>query len=310
MNYLVTGGAGFIGSHFVDYILSVEPEAQIKVLDKLTYAGNLDNLQPALSSGRVVFIKGDICNYSMVVDLVQESDILVNFAAESHVDRSIEDSSEFIKTNIVGVETLLRASIRKKGIKFIQISTDEVYGSIDEGSAIEESLLQPSSPYAASKAAADLVCESYFKTFSIDVRITRCSNNFGTRQFPEKLIPLVLSRINTENKIPVYGTGKNKREWIHVADHCKGIYQVINYGNPGEIYNIGSGEEYSNIDLIRLILDKSGSSHDLIDFVKDRLGHDSRYSLDSTKIKSECGFSATENFETRIFELISKSRDS
>jgi len=285
MKILVTGGAGFIGSNFVIRTLEKLPDAQVTVLDKLTYAGNPANLRDVEKNPRFRFVKGDICNRGVVEKTVKGCDVVVNFAAESHVDRSIDDASAFVRSNFGGVHQLLEAC-RKFGVpKFQQISTDEVYGSASSGSFDEESNLNPSNPYSASKASADLLVKSYFATYGLPVVITRSTNNYGPRQHTEKLIPKMITNAMNDRKLPVYGDGKNVRDWIHVFDNCDGIELVMEKGKLGEVYNIGGGNERTNIEIVRMILQSLGKPESLIEFVKDRPGHDRRYSLDCTKLK-------------------------
>lgn len=297
---LVTGGAGFIGSNFIRYALKTFPDWFIVNLDKLTYAGNLENLQDVEEHPRYRFVRGDIADRELISVLFQEEkfDVVINFAAETHVDRSILDPSPFLNTNVIGTQILLEAA-RAYGVKrFVQISTDEVYGSIPEGRFTETSPVQPSSPYAASKAAADLLCLAYYKTYGLPVIITRSSNNYGPYQFPEKLIPLMIRNALQGKPLPVYGKGENIRDWIYVEDNCRAIALVVERGRIGEIYNIGSGEERRNIemvrDLCRILASRLNRSveefESLITFVKDRPGHDYRYALDSTKIQRELGW--------------------
>lgn len=305
MKVLVTGGAGFIGSNFVELALSEEFSAisSVIVLDKLTYAGHLTNLNEVLKNRNFQFVKGDICDPKIVDELVAQIDVIINFAAESHVDRSIENSSEFVKTNILGVQVLLDAAKKYKIKKFIQISTDEVYGSILEGSWDESCPLLPNSPYSASKASADLLVRSYFHTHQLDVNITRCSNNFGPKQNLEKLIPHFISRLLEDKKVPIYGDGKNVRDWLYVSDHCKGIYKVLLSGTPGEIYNIGGGVEMTNIEITNLLIDLLGKDISLIEYVNDRPGHDFRYSVNWNKI-SKLGYTPSNDFMVNLMQTI------
>lgn len=299
MKVLVTGAAGFIGSTFVDFALSESEElgiTQVTAIDSFTYAGSLLNLQNASGNSRFELVKGDIRDAELISELVHASDIVLNFAAESHVDRSIEDPTIFVDTNVMGTLNILNA-INQMGKRLIQISTDEVYGSIESGSWDENFPLRPNSPYAASKASADLMVRSYFQTYGCNTNITRCCNNYGPRQYPEKIIPLFVSRLIRGETIPVYGNGLNKREWIHVNDHVRGILKVLQFGKPGEIYNLGSGFELSNIDLAIKILGILDIPQSRIEFVKDRLGHDLRYSLDFTKACNDLGFECLEDFE-------------
>jgi dTDP-glucose 4,6-dehydratase len=288
MKVLVTGGAGFIGSNFIHYIFKKYPDWEVTNLDSLTYAGNLENLQDIENDRRYHFIKEDITHRAQIAAVISQGfDVVVHFAAESHVDRSILDSSPFIDTNIRGTQVLLEA-IREFGVrKYIQVSTDEVYGSIENGKCCETSALLPNSPYAASKTAGDLICRAYFKTYGLPVIVTRCSNNYGPFQFPEKLIPLVVTNALENKEVPVYGDGKNIREWIHVEDHCRALDCVIREGRAGEIYNIGSGVEKTNLDLVQHILRILDKPQSLIKYVTDRPGHDRRYALDATRIGVE-----------------------
>uniref|UniRef100_A0A7J3M2I2 dTDP-glucose 4,6-dehydratase n=1 Tax=Archaeoglobus fulgidus TaxID=2234 RepID=A0A7J3M2I2_ARCFL len=297
MKILVTGGMGFIGSNFVRYMLQKYRGLEILNLDALKYGSNPDNLRDL--KDRYSFIKGDIADFELVSELVAKSDVIVNFAAETHVDRSISNPEAFVHSNFIGVFTILEA-IRKKNkeAKFIQISTDEVYGDIMSGSFKEDDRLKPSSPYSATKAAADLLVLSYIRTYGIDARITRCTNNYGPYQFPEKLIPKTIIRAFLGLKIPLYGTGKNVRDWIFVEDHCRAVDLVLQKGDPG-IYNISSGEEKTNLEVVETILKIMGKDENLIEFVEDRPGHDFRYSLDSSKIR-ELGWRPRVSFEEGI----------
>jgi dTDP-glucose 4,6-dehydratase len=291
MKLLVTGGAGFIGANFIHFINGKHPEWQVINLDKLTYAGNLKNLE-GIAIERYRFVKGDIACTEIVNELAGEGlDIIVNFAAESHVDRSIDDPTTFIENNIKGTQVLLETA-RRWGIgKFIQVSTDEVYGALGStGMFSESSPLAPNSPYSASKASADLLCRAYSKTYGLPVIVTRCSNNFGPRQFPEKFIPLIITNALKDEQIPLYGDGLNVREWIYVIDHCSALEAVILGGKDGEVYNIGSGQELANYELAREILKQLGKPENLIKYVKDRPGHDRRYAIDSVKIQRELGY--------------------
>jgi dTDP-glucose 4,6-dehydratase len=286
MNILITGGAGFIGSNFIRHILNKYPGYKITNLDKLTYCGNLENLKDIENSPNYKFAKGDICDKRIVDKLAKDSDIIVNFAAQTHVDRSIVDASEFIHTNVYGTHTLLESARRYKISKFIHISTDEVYGSREQGSFKEEDALHPNSPYAASKAAADhLVC-SYFVTYKLPVIIIRSSNNFGPYQYPEKVIPLFITNALEGKNLPLYGDGLNVRDWLYVQDNCQAIDLILHKGELGQIYNVAADSERTNLELTRLILKIMGKPEGLIEYVKDRLGHDRRYSLDSSKMRS------------------------
>jgi len=305
MRLLVTGGAGFIGSNFVRRIVNgtYSGVSQLTVLDKLTYAGTLKNLE-MLPADSFEFIKGDIANPDLISGLTKRHDAIVNFAAESHVDRSITGARDFIETNVLGVQNLLAASLQNQVSVFVQVSTDEVYGSISEGSWSEEYPLLPNSPYSASKASADLICRSYNRTFGMDIRVTRCSNNYGPHQFPEKVIPLFVTNLIDNGKVPLYGNGLNVRDWLHVDDHCDGIYSVLSEGKSGNIYNIGGGRELTNRELTEIILRKFGRDESSIEYVTDRLGHDLRYSVSHEKISRELGYKPKINFEDGIKETI------
>lgn len=295
---LVTGGAGFIGSNFVHYLVkrhdAQSDGLQIIVLDALTYAGNLENLKGLPEKAQVRFVKGDVRNWQIVEELVKNSDEVIHFAAESHVDRSISDPGIFIDTNVKGTLNLLDASKKYKK-RMVLVSTDEVYGSLDSGFAKEEDFLNPSSPYSASKASADLLALAYHRTYGLDVVITRCSNNYGARQYPEKLIPLTIKRIIDGKKIPVYGQGSNVRDWIHVEDHCEGLYLALSKGSPGRIYNFGDVDQITNIEIVSQLLTIMNQSTDLIEFVEDRLGHDFRYAIDASRARNELGWKAQKN---------------
>jgi dTDP-glucose 4,6-dehydratase len=301
MKLLVTGGAGFIGSNFVRHIRQEHSDWEITNLDKLTYAGNLENLKDIQDQPDYHFVKGDIADRKSVDKLLgQGFDVIVNFAAESHVDRSILDASPFIETNVKGTQVLLEGA-KKHGIqRFIQVSTDEVYGSIDSGRFTEESLLSPNSPYSASKTAADLLCRAYFKTHRVPAIVTRCTNNLGPYQFPEKLIPLVITNALEDKPVPVYGDGLNIRDWIFVHDHCRALDVVLQKGKPGEIYNIGSGNEKTNLELIHKLLELLDKPQSLIQFVTDRPAHDRRYALDCAKITTELGWKPAYSFEKAL----------
>jgi len=287
LKVLITGGAGFIGSTFVRYMLREHPGWEVTNMDKLTYAGNLENLGDIHNEPRHRFIKGDIADGGAIDELLREGfEVIVNFAAESHVDRSIIDSSPFIETNIKGTHVLLEGARRYKVGRFIQVSTDEIYGSLGaEGKFTEDSPMLPNSPYAASKAAADLLCHAYWRTYTLPVIITRCSNNFGPSQFPEKLVPLVITNALEDKEIPVYGDGLNVRDWIYVEDHCRALDLIIQRGKPGETYNIGANNEKTNLELVERILNVMGKPRSLIRFVADRPGHDRRYALATAKIE-------------------------
>ena len=302
---LITGGAGFIGSNFVRYMLDKYDDYQIVNLDSLTYCGNLENLSEIEDNPNYTFCKGDITDKELVFKITSDVDYIINFAAESHVDRSIEDPEIFIKSNVLGTQVLLDAA-KKYGVKkYLQVSTDEVYGSLGKtGYFREDTPLAPNSPYSASKASADLMVRAYNRTFDLPVNITRCSNNYGPYQFPEKLIPLMISNALEDKPLPVYGDGLNIRDWLHVYDHCSAIDLVLHKGKIGEIYNIGGNNEKKNIEIVKLILQNLDKPESLIKFVKDRLGHDKRYAIDSSKIQNELGWTPKYTFETGIAETI------
>ena len=310
MQYVVvTGGCGFIGSNFVRLQLAEHPERQVINLDLLTYAGNPRNLEDVADSSRYVFHRVDICDAEAIRQVLEPlpgaEPAVVNFAAESHVDRSIADSGPFIRTNIVGTQVLLDACREHAVSRFVQVSTDEVYGSLgDEGLFVEETPLDPSSPYSASKAAADMLVQSYCRTFGFPGVTTRCSNNYGPYQFPEKLIPLFISRALNGESLPVYGTGKNVRDWIHVTDHCRGIEAALTGGQPGRVYNFGGNAEVQNLELTRLLLKLLDRPESLIQFVADRPGHDHRYAIDFSRARDELGWTPTVTFEEGLRETI------
>ncbi|AYO29929.1 dTDP-glucose 4,6-dehydratase [Biomaibacter acetigenes] len=307
MKILVTGGAGFIGSNFIRYMLKQHKDYKIINLDKLTYAGNLENLKDVEDNPNYIFINGDITDKNLVESLFFSYDIdyVINFAAESHVDRSIEDPQIFLKTNVIGTQVLLDASKKVNVKKFLQVSTDEVYGSLGPtGYFTEQSPLSPNSPYSASKASADLLVKAYAHTYGLPVNITRCSNNYGPHQFPEKLIPLMIINAMNDKDLPVYGDGLNIRDWIYVEDHCRAIDMVIHHGTVGEIYNIGGNNEKTNIDIVKYILKEIGKPESLIKYVKDRPGHDRRYAIDSTKIQEELGWKPLYGFEEGMKKTI------
>ena len=312
MRLLITGAAGFIGSNFVRMIASgkIEGVSSVAVLDKLTYAGVSENLTQAENISNYSFVEGDICDPNLVASMLKTVDAVINFAAESHVDRSINGASDFVQTNIVGVQVLLDA-IKGSGreIRFVQVSTDEVYGSIESGSWTEDWPLQPNSPYSASKASGELLARSYNRTHGLDIVITRCSNNYGTHHFPEKLIPLFITNLIEGKKVPVYGTGENVRDWLHVDDHCRGISSVLLNGRSGEVYNIGGGRELTNNEITSLILEAMGADPSRIEYVEDRKGHDLRYSVDWTKINRELGYEPQVKFEDGLKETIQWYRD-
>jgi dTDP-glucose 4,6-dehydratase len=310
MNLMITGGAGFIGSRFAELLVSQKIPNQfssITVLDNLTYSGNLTNLDSIISTPEFYFHKVDICNQTEVEAVIKEHsiDVIVNFAAESHVDRSIESSYEFLHTNVMGTQNLLDLAKKYSVTRFLQVSTDEVYGAIPEGSWDEDEPLKPNSPYSASKAGADLLVLAYGKTFGINVGITRCCNNYGLRQFPEKIIPLFVSNLIDGKRVPIYGDGNQIREWIHVDDHCHGVFEVLQNGKSGEIYNIAGTNELRNIELARKIISYFDKNEDeAFEFVEDRKGHDIRYSLTGNKSRTELGIEPKIDFETGLRETI------
>ncbi|WP_060905401.1 dTDP-glucose 4,6-dehydratase [Streptomyces scabiei] len=290
MRILVTGGAGFIGSEFVRAILSADPESSITVLDCMTYSGVEENLAPVAHHPGYTFVRGDICDMNTVDAVTPGHDAVVHFAAESHVDRSIAGAAPFVRTNVVGTQVLLDAARRHGVGRFLQVSTDEVYGSISDGSWTEESRLAPNSPYSASKAGSDLLALACHRTHGLDVVVTRCSNNYGHHQFPEKVIPLFLTNLTDGKKVPLYGDGANVRDWLHVSDHCRAIELVLRGGRAGEVYHIGGGTEITNKELTGALLEATGHGWEMVQQVPDRKGHDRRYSLDNTKIQRELGF--------------------
>ncbi len=306
MRFLITGAAGFIGSNFVRHLYknSKLTTSKVVVIDKLTYAGSLTNLTSFSNKNNFKFIKGDICDANLIRDLVSDCDIIVHFAAESHVDRSIDSSKEFIRTNILGTEILLNEVKNNPKVKFLHVSTDEVYGSIESGNWDESCALKPNSPYAASKASSDLLALAYCHTYSLDIMISRCCNNYGPNQFPEKLIPLFVTNLMNGKKLPVYGDGSNVREWIHVDDHCKALELIIHNGAPGEIYNIGTGIEISNLNLAKKLLKIFNFDESYLHFVDDRLGHDKRYSLNFAKARIYLGYEPSVSFDEGLKETI------
>lgn len=320
-NVLVTGGAGFIGSNFVHYLLGEESEISLVNLDLLTYAGNLGNLKDCENDLRYHFVKGDIRDRRLLKELFARYnfDTVVHFAAESHVDRSITDPEVFLTTNIMGTQALLDAAKQhwkiepdnkysreyREGVRYLQVSTDEVYGALGaKGMFTEKTALAPNSPYSASKASADMMVRAYHNTYGLPVNITRCSNNYGPYQFPEKLIPLMIHNTETDKALPIYGDGMQIRDWLHVRDHCAAIYTVLKKGTAGEVYNIGGNNEKANIEIVKLILNTLGKGESLITYVQDRPGHDRRYAIDNTKITTELGWRPTYTFEQGINETI------
>jgi dTDP-glucose 4,6-dehydratase len=308
MRVLVTGGAGFIGSHYVRQALAgaypTLSDAEVLVLDKLTYAGSEENLESVADDPRLRFVRGDICDAELVNELMNGIDLVVHFAAESHVDRSILGSADFVLTNVLGTQTLLQAALSARVGKFVHVSTDEVYGSIQEGSWSEDHILEPNSPYSASKASSDLIARSFYRTHGLPVCVTRCSNNYGPHQFPEKVIPLFVTNLLDGAKVPLYGDGLNVRDWLHVDDHCRGIQLVADAGRPGEIYNIGGGTELSNRELTERLLAAVGAGWDMVEPVDDRKGHDRRYSVDITKINTELGYAPKVSFEDGLADTV------
>lgn len=306
MKLLVTGGAGFIGSNFIRQIMTLHPDFEIVNLDNLTYAGNLNSLKDMEKNPLYTFIKGDICNRDLVSSILTRHSVdkIIHFAAESHVDRSIADSSAFVKTNVLGTHILLECAREHALSSFIHISTDEVYGSTSSGSFNEKAILNPSSPYSASKAGSDLLALSYFTTYNLPIIITRCTNNFGPFQYPEKLIPRFVTNLISDKKVPVYGTGENVRDWIHVSDHCRAIEFLLQKGDYGEIYNIGGGNEKTNLQITQMILKLLKKDTSMIEYVANRPGHDFRYSLDCSKLHA-LGWKPTYSFEEGLRDTVS-----
>ena len=308
MKILVTGGAGFIGSNYVRHLVTGDYEGfdapEVTALDKLTYAGNLENLGPVSEFPNYRFVRGDICDPGLLAELLPGHEAVVHFAAESHVDRSIAGAADFIHTNVLGTQQLLQASMDADVTTFVHVSTDEVYGSIEEGSWTEDFPLEPNSPYAASKASSDLIARSYARTFGMDVRITRCSNNYGPYQYPEKVIPLFATNLMDGLTVPLYGDGLNMRDWLHVDDHCRGIQLVLTGGRGGEVYNIGGGTELTNKQLTELLLAATGRDASFVVPVEDRKGHDRRYSVDFSKITRELGYRPQVDFERGLAQTV------
>jgi len=306
LKILVTGGAGFIGSNFVRYFLRAHPESAVLNLDKLTYAGNLDNLAEVEAQANYQFVRGDIGDTALVESLLdQQVAAIMHFAAESHVDRSIADARDFVRTNVLGTYSLLEAARRKRIPRFVHVSTDEVYGSLGPGEVAEERApLKPNSPYAASKAAADLLVRSFWQTYQFPAIITRSSNNYGPNQFPEKLVPLMITNALEGKRLPIYGDGLNERDWIFVEDHCCALDRILEAGQPGEIYNIGSGRPVTNLEIVRRLLRIMGRPEDLLEFVEDRPGHDRRYALDTNKIRGELGWEPAVGLEAGLTQTV------
>lgn len=307
MNVLVTGGAGFIGSNFVHYLLERESNSTVVNLDLLTYAGNIENLNDVKENPNYHFVRGNITNTELVNHIVDEYGIthIVNFAAESHVDRSILNPDVFVETNIQGTLNLLNIAKEKNIKKYVQVSTDEVYGELGpEGYFTEDTPLAPNSPYSSSKAGADLLVRAYHETYGMDINITRCSNNYGPYHFPEKLIPLMITNAMDNKELPIYGDGKNVRDWLHVKDHCQAIYLVMTKGLSGEVYNIGGHNERTNNEIVDIVVEELNVSRELIKYVEDRLGHDRRYAIDPTKLMNELGWEPEYTFDTGIIETI------
>ena len=313
MRVLVTGGAGFIGSNYVRELVGGSypafADAEVVVLDKLTYAGNEENLAPVAGSDRYRFVQGDICDPTAVAKVMEGADVVVHFAAESHVDRSISGSADFVLTNVLGTQTLLQGALDAGVGKFVHVSTDEVYGSIDEGSWPETHPLEPNSPYSASKASSDLLARAFHRTHGLPVSITRCSNNYGPYQFPEKVLPLFVTNLMDGGKVPLYGDGLNVRDWLHVDDHCRGIQLVAESGRPGEVYNIGGGTELTNRELTELLLAAMDADWSSVEMVTDRKGHDRRYSVDITKISTELGYAPRVDFAEGLASTVAWYRE-
>jgi dTDP-glucose 4,6-dehydratase len=311
MRVLVTGGAGFIGSHYVRELVSGSypafAGAEVVVLDKLTYAGSETNLAPV--AGKFEFVRGDICDAEVVAEQMRGVDVVVHFAAESHVDRSITGSADFVLTNVLGTQTLLQGALNAGVGRFVHVSTDEVYGSIEDGSWSEDHVLEPNSPYSASKASSDLLARAFHRTHGLPVSITRCSNNYGPYQFPEKVIPLFVTNLIDGRKVPLYGDGLNVRDWLHVADHCRGIQLVAEAGRAGEIYNIGGGTELTNRELTEKLLAATGRDWSFVEPVTDRKGHDRRYSVDISKISAELGYQPQVDFEVGLADTVEWYRE-
>ena len=309
MKLLVTGGAGFIGSHFIRYIINKYAEYEVINLDKLTYAGDLSKLEDISGNSRYCFVQGSVTDHGLVDDLVSKADVVIHFAAETHVDRSIDDSSPFLTTNVIGTQVIIDAVLRHGHKRYIQVSTDEVYGDIKKGFFTEQSMLKPSSPYAASKAAADLLVLSYVRTYGLPAIISRCSNNYGIHQFPEKIVPFFVKKLMNGEKVPLYGDGSNVRDWLHVIDHCSAIDLMLHKGEIGEIYNVGAHNEQNNLSITKRMLKILELPDDKIEFVEDRLGHDIRYAIDSSKIQNNLGWSPKFSFDEGFKKVIEWYQD-
>jgi dTDP-glucose 4,6-dehydratase len=303
MRILVTGGAGFIGSHYVRTLLTERDDVEVTVYDKLTYAGNLANLEPVAASPRYRFVQGDIVDARLLDEVLSGHDAVVNFAAESHVDRSISGAADFVVTNVLGAQTVFDACLRNAIPRVVHVSTDEVYGSIATGAFRETDILEPNSPYSAAKAGADLLARAYFVTHGLNISITRCSNNYGPYQFPEKVIPLFVTNLVEGKTVPLYGDGLNVRDWLHVDDHCRGIALVLERGEPGEVYNIGGGVELTNAELTRRLLDACGATWDSVEYVEDRKGHDRRYAIDDSKLRG-LGYAPRTSFDEGLASTV------
>ncbi len=304
MRLLITGGAGFMGSNFIRYILNKYTDYEVVNVDKLTYSGNLENLKDLSDSRRYKFVKGDICDQSLIEENIKGVDAVINYAAQTHVDRSIMDTSSFVKTDVLGLQNLLEESRKRAISKFIQISTDEVFGSIEEGKFKEDSSFMPNSPYAASKAGGDLLCRSYAITYKMPIIVTHSCNFFGPYHYPEKFIPLAIVNLVQGKKVPLYGDGQNVREWIYTEDHCRAIDAILHKGRLGEVYNISTEEQWCNIDVVRLILKIMGKGEDSVTYVKDRPGHDFRYALDAGKIKKDLLWRPSYKFKDALIETV------
>ena len=304
MHLLVTGGAGFIGSNFIRYIFEKHPDYLITNLDKLTYAGNLDNCVDYADNSNYSFVEGDIIDQKLAYELAEKVDVIINFAAETHVDRSITGPAVFLETNVTGTQILLEAAKKYKHERYIQVSTDEVYGDIEEGFFTEESPLKPSSPYSASKAAGDMLCLAYKRTYDTPVIISRCSNNYGPYQYPEKIVPFFIQKLLAGEKVPLYGDGSNVRDWLHVTDHCQAIDLILHRGKIGEVYNVGAHEEHSNLEITKKMLTILNLPEDQIEFVTDRPGHDIRYAIDASKIRNELGWKPVVDFDIGFKETV------